>query len=155
VRGAVALAVIAASGAWRPPSRPGTNRRLLWMAMWALPVGLLGAAAMPTARVEALHVMFIGGFGVIAFAVSTHVVLGHTGQDARQSARAWPVAAFGALFAAAMAFRIGAISDPPGYFRWLGVAASLWLLGAAVWAAVVLPGILRTPPAAQPAAAPR
>lgn len=145
LRGAVALAVIVASGAWRPPSRSGANRAILWMAVWALPVGLIGAAAFPGARVEALHVMFVGGFGVISFAVSTHVTLGHTGQEARQSTRPWPVVAFGLLFAAALAFRISAIGDPPNYFLWLGTAATSWLLGATAWAAFALPSMLRMP----------
>jgi len=147
LRGAVALAVIASSGAWRLPSRPGTNRLVLWLGIWALPVGLLGAALFPGARVEALHVMFVGGFGVLSFAVSTHVALGHSGQEARQSARSWAVASFGALFALALFSRLAAPADPSNYFRWLGVAAASWLLGATVWAAFVLPRILRTPPA--------
>lgn len=145
--GAIALAVLVASGTWRPPSRPGTNRRLLWIAMWAIPVGLFGAALFPGVRVEALHVMFVGGFGVLAFSVSTHVTFGHTGQEPRQAARAWPVAAFGLLFAVAMMFRISAVADPNSYFRSLGIAASVWLLGTMVWAAYVLPAILRSPPA--------
>jgi len=145
LRGAIALAVLVASGTWRPPSRPGTNRRLLWTAMWAIPVGLFGAALFPAVRVEALHVMFVGGFGVLAFSVAAHVTLGHTGQEARQGARAWPVAAFGLLFGAAMMFRISAVADPDSYFRSLGIAASLWLLGTIVWAAYVLPAILRSP----------
>lgn len=145
LRGAIALAVLVASGTWRPPTRPGTNRRLLWMAMWAIPVGLFGAASFPGVRVEALHVMFVGGFGVLAFSVATHVTFGHTGQEARQGARAWPVAAFGLLFAVAMMFRISALADPNSYFRSLGIAASVWLLGTIVWAAYVLPSILRAP----------
>src|SRR3569623_3306016 len=43
LRGAIALAELVASGTWRPPSRPGTNWRRLWTAMWAIPVGLCGA----------------------------------------------------------------------------------------------------------------
>jgi len=147
VRGAIALAVLVASGTWRPPSRPGTNRRLLWMAMWAIPVGLFGAAVFPGVRVEALHVMFVGGFGVLAFSVSTHVTFAHTGQESRQAARAWPVVAFGLLFAVAMMFRISAVANPNSYFRSLGIAASLWLLGTMVWAAYVLPSIVRRPAA--------
>ncbi|HEY8923682.1 MAG TPA: NnrS family protein [Polyangia bacterium] len=149
LRGTVALAIIAGSGAWRLPSRPGTNRTLLWLGIWALPVGLLGAAAFPAARVAALHVMFVGGFGVLSFAVSTHVALGHSGQEARQSARSRAVAGFGALFALALVARIAAPGDPANYFRWLGVAAGAWMLGAIVWAAIVLPSVLRAPVALQ------
>jgi uncharacterized protein involved in response to NO len=149
LRGVVALAVILASGAFRPPSRPGANRWLVWIAAWAVPLGLLGAAVFPDHRIEALHVMFVGGFGLLAFAVSTHVVLGHTDSEAAQSGRPWPVLAFGALFAAAMALRVSVTAVPEHYFGWLGTAASLWLAGAAAWAVLVLPKLWRAPAAAE------
>ena len=145
IRGVVALAVLVASGAYRVPSRPGANRWLLWIAAWAIPLGLLGAALFPDHRVEALHVMFVGGFGLLAFAVSTHVVLGHTGHEAAQSGRPWPVLAFGALFAVAMGARVSVTAVPEHYFGWLGAAASLWLAGATAWAFLVLPRLWRAP----------
>lgn len=150
LRGVVALAVLVASGAFRAPSRPGANRWLVWIAAWAIPLGLLGAAVFPDHRVEALHVMFVGGFGLLAFAVATHVVLGHTGHEAAQSGRPWPVLAFGALFAAAMVARVTVTVAPDHYFGWLGAAASLWLAGATAWAFLVLPRLLRAPPASEP-----
>ncbi|MCC6557103.1 MAG: NnrS family protein [Polyangiaceae bacterium] len=153
LRGVVAAAVIVGSGAWRTPSRPGANRSLLWLAAWAIPVGQLAAAAFPDYRVEALHVLFIGGFGLLSFAVATHVTLGHSGDEARQSGRPWPVLAFGALFAVAMALRIGAIAVPQHYFGWLGAGAALWLLGAFVWSAFLLTRLWRAPLAAEGAAA--
>ncbi|MEP7125352.1 MAG: NnrS family protein [Byssovorax sp.] len=145
LRGVVALGVIVASGAFRPPSRPGANRWLVWIAVWALPLGLLGAAVFPDQRIEALHVVFLGGFGLLAFAVSTHVVLGHTDNEAAQSGRPWPVLAFGALFAVAMVLRAGVTTMPEHYFGWLGLAASLWIAGATAWAILVLPKLWRAP----------
>jgi uncharacterized protein involved in response to NO len=150
LRGVVALTVIVASGAFRPPSRPGANRWLVWIAAWAVPLGLLGAAVFPDHRIEALHVRFVGGFGLLAFAVSTHVVLGHTDSEAAQSGRPWPVLAFGALFAAAMGLRVSVTAVPEHYFGWLGTAASLWLAGATAWAVLVLPKLWRAPAASGP-----
>jgi uncharacterized protein involved in response to NO len=150
LRGAVALAVLVASGAFRAPSRPGANRWLVWIAAWAIPLGLLGAAAFPDHRVESLHVMFVGGFGLLAFAVSTHVVLGHSGHDAAQSGRPWPVLAFGVLFAASMGLRVSVTAMPEHYFGWLGAAASLWLAGATTWAFLVIPKLWRAPLASEP-----
>ena len=145
LRGAVAIAVLVGSGAWRLPSRPGANRRLLWAAAWAIPSGLLAAAALPSFRVEALHVVFVGGFGLLAFTVATHVSLGHTGHDAEQAGRPWPVLAFGALFVAAMALRVTVQTVPAHYFGWLGAAAALWLAGAFVWALFLLPKLWDQP----------
>lgn len=150
LRGLAAIAVLVRSGAWRMPSRPGANRLLVWGAAWAIPVGLLAAAALPDQRVEALHVMFVGGFGLLAFAVGTHVGLGHSGEDAAQSGRPWPVIAFGALFALAMGLRVSALAVPNHYFGWLGAAAALWLLGATVWAVYLLPKLWREPLAPGP-----
>ena len=135
------------------PSRPGANRRLVWAAGWAIPIGLFAAAALPDQRVEALHVTFVGGFGLLAFAVGTHVGLGHSGEDAGQAGRPWPVLAFGALFMLAMALRVTALAVPNHYFGWLGTAAALWLLGATVWAVYLLPKLWRAPLA--PEASPR
>ena len=150
LRAAVAITVLTASGAFRTPSRPGANRWLVWIAAWAIPLGLLGAAVFPDHRVEALHVMFVGGFGLLAFAVSTHVILGHTGHEAAQAGRPWPVLAFGALFAAAMGLRASAAVVPEHYFGWLGAAAALWLAGATVWAIFVLPKLWRAPLTSEP-----
>ncbi len=145
LRGSFALAVLVASGAARGPSRPGANRRLLWLAIWAIPLGLLGAAAFPDRRVEALHLMFVGGFGLLAFAVAAHVVLGHTGGDAAQSGRPWPVLAYGALFVIAMGLRVTALAVPRYYFGWLGVASALWLTAAIVWGLFLFPRLGRVP----------
>ena len=151
IRSAVALTVLIASGAYRPPTLPGANRWLVWISAWAIPIGLLGAGLFPDHRVESLHVMFVGGFGLLAFTVSAHVVLGHTGQEAAQAGRPWPVLAFGALFAAAMAMRVSVTAVPEHYFGWLGVAASLWLAGATAWAILVLPRLWRAPAEPPPA----
>ncbi len=56
--------------------------------------------------------MFVGGFGLLAFAVSTHVVLGHVDSEATKEGRPWPELAFGALFAAAMALRVSVTAVP-------------------------------------------
>ncbi len=151
IRGAAGVAVLVASGAWRAPSRPGANRWLFWAAAWAIPIGLLAAAAFPDRRVEALHVMFIGGFGLLAFAVGAHVVLGHTGDEAGQAGRPWPVLVFGALFVIAMGLRATALVAPQHYFGWLGTAAALWLGGAVLWALFLLPRLWRAPDAAEAA----
>jgi uncharacterized protein involved in response to NO len=143
VCGATAAFVLAVSGALRPPTRPGANRKLVWAAAWALPAGLLGAAAFPDKHIEALHVTFVGGFGLLAFAVATHVGLGHGGHEAEQQGRPWSVIAFGGLMIAAMVVRASALVVPAQYFGWLGAAAALWMAGAITWAAFLLPRLRR------------
>jgi uncharacterized protein involved in response to NO len=50
------------------------------LANWTLLIGLLWPVVLPTHRAAGLHVVFIGGFMLIVFAVATRVILGHSGQ---------------------------------------------------------------------------
>jgi uncharacterized protein involved in response to NO len=148
LRACAATSVLAAAGAWRLPTKPGLNRRLLFVAAWSLPIGLLLLAAFPEHRVAAMHVVYVGSFGVLAFAVAAHVTLGHGGYAREQDGRPWPVMAFGVLFASALLLRIAA-SASAAYFTWLGVAAALWTAGAAIWAVYLVPKMWRAPLAAE------
>src|SRR5262249_52741307 len=69
----VAMGLGLGGGAWRPPARPGLHRRLVWLAVWMTPFGLALSGIRPDYRVPALHVLFIGGFSLLAFGVATHV----------------------------------------------------------------------------------
>jgi len=137
--------VLVGGGAWRLPSRPGRNRRLLWLATWLIPLGLLTAAVVPEHRVAAMHVTFIGGFGTLAFAVATHVTLGHGGYAKEQAGRPHAVAWFGGLFAVAMLIRSAGTVLSSKYFEALGVAAVAWLVAASVWALYAVPKMWRAP----------
>jgi uncharacterized protein involved in response to NO len=145
LRGGVAIAVLVASGSWRAPSRPGRNRQLLTLATWMVPLGFMSAAAFPEHRVAAMHVTYIGGFGLLAFAVATLVTLSHSGYDKDQAGRPRAVVWFGALFALAMLIRsIGTVLSSK-YFELLGAAAAMWLVGAIVWAFYLVPKMWRPP----------
>ncbi|HET6408039.1 MAG TPA: NnrS family protein, partial [Chthoniobacteraceae bacterium] len=50
------------------------------VAVWTLLLGLLWPVFLPGYRVTGLHVVFIGGFMLIVFAVATRVILSHSGQ---------------------------------------------------------------------------
>lgn len=145
LRAGVVVVVLLVGGAWRKPSRPGRNRQLLWLATWMVPAGLLMSAVYPEHRVATMHVTFIGGFGLLAFSVATHVTLGHGGYTGDQAGRPRAVAWFGALFAGAMLVRSVATIVSSRYFEWLGVAAVIWLGAACVWAFYVLPKMWRAP----------
>jgi uncharacterized protein involved in response to NO len=150
LRAAVTIAVLCAARAWRRPSRSGTNRKLLWLAIWMLPAGLLVAALFPEHRVAAMHVTFIGGFGLLAFAVATHVTLGHAGYATHQAGRPRAIAWFGALFATAMVIRAVGPVLSSSYFQVLGVAALTWLVAACVWAIYLLPKMWHAPLSGEP-----
>jgi uncharacterized protein involved in response to NO len=134
-----ALTVAATLGigaaAWRPPGRRGLHRRIVWLSVWMIPVGLLVSAAWPAYRVPALHILFIGGFGLMAFAVATHVSIGHLDLQHLSTPRSPVIVAVTAGFLLALAGRLAADASD-SYFDHLAWAAGLWLLASGIWLAV-------------------
>jgi uncharacterized protein involved in response to NO len=140
----VAAALALGAGAARPPARPGLHRRLVWIAMWCVPLGLLAAGLWPDYRVPALHVLFIGGFGLMAFAVATHVSLGHLGLEHLATGRPAAVVALALGFLIAFTSRLAADASD-AYFEHLTWAAAGWLVGTGIWLAFLLPHFARRP----------
>jgi hypothetical protein len=134
VRAAAVVTGLLAAGAWRAPGRPGLHRRLVWLAVWLMPLGLAASAAWPAYRVPALHVLFIGGFSLLAFAIATHVALGHLGLDALARGRPPAVVALAIAFLCALGARLAADASET-YFEHLAWAAGLWIAGSAAWLA--------------------
>ncbi|MEO6954388.1 MAG: NnrS family protein [Polyangia bacterium] len=142
--------VVAAEVLWacridRPPSVPGLHRWLFWLALIFVPLGLLCAGARPALRVPFLHLTFIGGFSMLVFAVSFHVVFMHTGREDLARRWPWPVAAAGLLVLLATGARVSAEQFPEHYFGALAIASSLWLAGALVWGSFVISLVARAP----------
>lgn len=142
LRGLVAAAAIALGvRAAQPLGKPGLHRILVRIALWLVPLGLLLSAIVPDYRVPALHVTFIGGFGLMAFAVATHVILGHL--DLTRASESWPAAviALGLGMALAMAARLAADMSET-YFAHLGWAAGVWIVGSLVWLGYIGPKLV-------------
>jgi hypothetical protein len=140
VRGiVVAVALAAGGGAWRPPARPGLHRRLVWIAVWLVPLGLVTSAVWPDYRVPALHLLFIGGFSLLAFGVATHVALSHMGMEREGSPIAVRILGVGIILAMMGRF----VADwSATYFAHLGAAAASWLIGSAAWLVYLGPRLL-------------
>ncbi|MEO5722363.1 MAG: NnrS family protein [Chthoniobacterales bacterium] len=98
-----------------------------------LVAGFFLAAIFPGYRLANLHVVFIGGFSVILFTVSTRVVLGHSGHaDLFQRRLPFLVGALG-LLVLAMLTRGSAEIFLAGRNRHLVYAALVWLIAAGLW----------------------
>jgi uncharacterized protein involved in response to NO len=138
----VALCLTAGAGAWRPPGKPGLHRRLVWVAVWLMPVGLAVSGLWPSYRVPALHILFIGGFSLLAFSVATHVALSHLNLEQLATGRPPAVTALGATFLCALLARVAADASET-YFAHLGWAAGMWLAGSAIWLAFLGPRLFR------------
>ena len=128
----VSLGLGLAGGAWRPPGKPGAHRKLVWLAVWMMPLGLLASAIWPDYRVPALHILFIGGFSLMVFGVGTHVALSHFNLEQLALGKPSAVIFLGAALLIALLARLAADFSNT-YFIHLGWAAGVWILGSAVW----------------------
>ncbi len=142
LRAALTLAVLLVSaGIWRPPSVPGWHRWLVWLGAWMIPLGYAVATVFPAQKKAGLHVVFIGGFALMALSVGLHVTLAHGGYERLVRGRLWRVAAFGGLMLLAVVLRGLVDFDPSRFFLWIGCSAAVFLLATLLWATVVLPRI--------------
>jgi uncharacterized protein involved in response to NO len=143
LRGVVVAAALAwGAGLRLPLDRPGWNRRVARAAAWMVPLGPILAGLAPDYRVPALHVTFVGGFGLLAVAVATHVTASHCDLPRIRDGRAPVVAIVAVAVVLAMAGRL--IADATdAYFEHLAAAGALWIAGTGLWAARLLPVWLR------------
>jgi uncharacterized protein involved in response to NO len=142
----VALGLGFGGGAWRPPSKPGFHRRLVWTAVWLMPVGLVASVVWPDYRVPALHILFIGGFGLMAFGVATHVALSHIeGMEPLALGRPLPIVFMAVMLLLALLGRLAADASE-SYFGHLAWASVWWVMGGAAWLAFLGPSLLRRRP---------
>jgi uncharacterized protein involved in response to NO len=140
VRGLVVAATLARGAGLRSPlAVQGTNRRVARLAAWLVPVGPVVAGLVPDYRVPALHLTFIGGFGLLAISVGTHVTASHCeGLPAIRDGRATIVRVVAGAVLLAAVGRV--IADATGtYFEHLAAAALLWIAATSLWVARLLP----------------
>jgi uncharacterized protein involved in response to NO len=139
----VATALGLGGGALRRPGKPGFHRRLVWTSVWLMPAGLVASVLWPDYRVPALHILFIGGFGLMAFGVATHVALSHLeGMEAQALGRPPAIVFMAVMLLIALLGRLAADASD-SYFEHLGWASAWWLIGSAVWLAFLGPSLLR------------
>lgn len=142
LRGLVVCAAIGfGGGAWRPPGKPGLHRRFTWIAVWLLPLGLVLSGLFPDLRVPMLHITFVGGFGLLAFGVATHVALSHLDMQEQALGKPRAVKWFGGMFLLAMATRVASDLSHT-YFMHLAIAATFWLIGSVIWLVFLGPALL-------------
>ena len=139
----VAIGLGLGGGAWRPPGKAGAHRKLVWLATWLMPTGLIVSGLWPDYRVPALHILFIGGFSLMAFGVATHVALGHLNMEQLALGRPPAVVILGVAFMIALFARLAADASNT-YFVHLGWASAMWMLGSAVWLVFFGPKLIRS-----------
>lgn len=124
---------------WRLPTRPGLHRWFVWAAAWMVPLGYVLAAVFPEQKKAGMHVVFIGGFAMMALAVALHVSLAHGREPQRVFESPWQVSVLGGLLLLAMVARTLVDFDSSRFFYWIGVSGSLFLLASLFWAWLAVP----------------
>lgn len=123
----------------KPPRVPDLYVWMLWIAFWLVAAGLWIPAFLKGSEKTAMHVVFIGGFSLMIYAVATMVIYSHSGYVHRLSRPQPALLAVSAGLLTAMILRLLAPVFPESYFRWLGAASSLWILSSVLWLASVFP----------------
>lgn len=130
---------------WKLPRGPGRGD-LSAYAMWGAGVmtllGLWLLVIWPARPMAGLHVLFIGGYGLLTFAIGTRVVVAHGRHGLTAEPRVFgPLAA--AFVAAALLLRIAAEHFGAIALHLYGWAGAAWTLAWIAWAAGALPRIAR------------
>lgn len=148
---AVRAAVVSAELFWtmrlhRPPAVPDDYVKLLWISLWMVVAGFWAVAIWPRHRIAMLHLVLIGGFSLMTFAVGTMVVLNHAGATEALHRPLWVLQVVVVGVMGATAARVVADMWPTHYFVLLAAAAIFWLAAGISWFVFILPWVVRTTP---------
>lgn len=116
---------------------------LLCISFWMVFAGHAGLIFFPAYRSALLHIVFLGGYALMTFAVATMVIFSHGGQPGRLKKNAWQLTVLGIFLASALGLRIAAVFFPASFFVLLGAASFCWLLAAGLWLLFVLKPLLK------------
>ncbi len=119
--------------------------QLIWLSIWMIVIGLWMVVIFPDYRVTMLHIVFIGGFSLMTFAVATMVILSHANEGEALRRPLWVLWIVGVGLLAALLKRLTIIFYPDSYFRFLNTAAFVWGLAALSWLCFIFPRIFKVP----------
>jgi len=108
-----------------------------------LPAGYAVAALLPAQKKVGLHVVFIGGFALMALSVGLHVVLAHGGYERLVRGKPWQVPLYGGLILAALVARALMDFDAPRFYLWMTAASGCFLAATLLWCGLALPRMWR------------
>ena len=128
---------------YRPPSVADRYVQLVWISLWMMVLGFWGAGLFIRFRVAMLHLAFIGGLSLMAFAVATMVVMSHAGEGRRLRQPLWVLRVVGVGVAIAMVVRVIADAVPALFFQMLGMAAAAWAVAGISWLVFALQLLVR------------
>lgn len=147
LRAAVLWAVLlTVAEIYRLPTKRGTIKWLVWAGAWFVPLGYTLGFIFPILGKGALHVTFLGGFGLLVFSVSSQVVLGHGGYEALRDGRPVAPLAVAVCLLCAATTRVAMELQSERALTWMAWSAGSFLAGSLVWSAFLMPRMLRPRP---------
>jgi uncharacterized protein involved in response to NO len=138
---------IVALGIWRIHRAPRTRSRLawgLWISAWFIVVGQWAYALSIRHAIDFAHLIFVGGFSLLALMIATRVSLAHGNHSLEPESRSkalWFV--IGLVFLATITRVFAGFAPPEAYFQHLAYAAAAWIVAVVIWALLLLPKIFR------------
>lgn len=112
---------------------------LVRLGLFVISVGLILEAMVSPGRIAGVrHLVMVGGFNLIFFAVATRVIFGHSGARGETTGRMVFMRWIGGLILIAAVTRVSADFFPAVYETHLGYASIAWLAGALLWSGFVL-----------------
>ncbi len=133
LRAALLGGYLLAMGFYRLPQRRHAPLYALLFALWCAPLGTLLAALWPAAQTGALHVLFLGSFGLATTAISSRVISAHCDAEQAWSGEHSPLGRVFLLLVLALVLRLAADGWPAHYFALLHAGALLWIGGQVLW----------------------
>lgn len=124
---------------YRTPWQPWPQLHLMRWSFLSLCAGLWWAAADPFGAAAALHLTFLGGFGLLTMIVALRVVTGHCDREAWWDGARPAVWLPAGLVALALPVRLVADVLPAARSAWLALAGLLWAAAWVLWLALYLP----------------
>ena len=112
----------------------------LWISCWLLIGGLWLQVVAPDADLHVRHLSYIGGFGLMTFAIATRVILAHGAHDLRIEKKSLLLKfSIGLVVMAALTRAIARFLPESYYWHHLGYAALAWLAASFLWAWLCFP----------------
>jgi len=143
LRAALLSGYLLAKGFYRLPHRRHAPLYALFFALWCAPLGTLLSALWPAGQVGALHVIFLGSFGLATTVISSRVISAHCDAEEEWSGGDSRLGPVFLLLVLALLLRLGAEMLPLYYFALLHASALLWMGGQALWALRFIPLLRR------------
>ena len=138
VRAALATALLASAGILTRFNAAGRSlfAALLRASFFSVVLGLWAVSFLPASRSVLLHLMFIGGFGLMTFSVATMVIFSHSGHGPRLSEGPAALKIVAAGIPLSLALRLSGLFVPEHYFALMAAAGASWILSSLAWLGV-------------------